>query len=73
MVQNAAFSKVPGAQQLRLLPEWSRAGFEARGETTEGDLGDLEAENLDSLEDNSLVAQSHFLNSLVAPQGGRRI
>ena len=37
------------------------------------DLGDLEAKNLDSLEDYSLVAKNRALNSLVAPQGGRRI
>ena len=36
-------------------------------------LGDLEAKNLDSLEDYTLVATSSRLNSLVAPQGGRRI
>ena len=39
------------------------------------DLGDLEAKNLDSLEDysGSLVAKNRGLNSLVAPQGGWRI
>ena len=37
------------------------------------DLGDLEAKNLDSLEDYTLVAKNRALNSLVAPQGGRRI
>ena len=37
------------------------------------DFGDLESKNLDSLEDYSLVAESRALDSLVAPQGGRRI
>ena len=37
------------------------------------DLGDLEAKNSDSLEDYTLVAKTSPLNSLVAPQGGRRI
>ena len=37
------------------------------------DLGDLEAMDLDTLEYHNLVAKNLSFNSLVAPQGGRRI
>ena len=50
------------------VPQYQKLGILERP-----DLGDLEAKNLDSLEDYSLVAKSRALNSLVAPQGGRRI
>ena len=76
-----------GSPGRRLHPprEANEALFGLRGEITEGVLslrtsefwrpvlGDLEAKNLDSLEDDSLVAKSRALNSLVAPQGGRWI
>ena len=57
----------PGGRLQRGVPSLRTSEF------WRPDLGDLEAKNLDSLEDYSLVAKNRALNSLVAPQGGRRI